>query len=658
MAYKTYSTVDPASNEFWHQAVAAYRSVSAVSIASDVYIASRHGIFNVGNSVTQSRSLDIERSGGTVTDVDFVQSADISVAKTDGNAGVKTPLIVFQDAGDVQYDRNGDARFGLDPFARADIPTTTVTTYTAGYPNRFAGVLQEQNSETSRASAAPGSYSGGSSGTGIWIDYDPDGDGQTSRFVSGVVTVASGGGSAIRGGSGRPSDHHLPSVYEQLAEIAAEHGDADHYARQTIIGNLFFQLGPATNITAYRDNEIYGTFFHEDIYGGGNNDIIFAEEGDDNVDGGFGNDVIHGNLGNDTLLGAEGNDTLFGGDDDDSLSGGTGNDELEGGEGNDVLSGDDGNDALRGQDGNDLIHTGNDNNLAFGGNDDDSIYGGNGDDSLHGNAGNDLIRGGDGVDFLFGGTENDHLLGQNGNDVIKGQSGNDTISGGNGDDVLNGDSGDDALRGDAGDDHVSGGSGADRLFGGAGNDRLNGQSGNDTIIGQSGDDTISGGGGDDFINGTIGNDILNGDTGEDRLFGGTGADVLSGGGGNDKLFGQSENDTLIGQSGDDTLSGGGGDDVLDGGTGTDLLIGNGGTDTFVFSTNYGSDTVIGFVNNSDSLKLNQDLWGGGLTALEVVSTFGTDNAAGVLFDFGNGDTIQVSGYNVRITSIEDDILLF
>lgn len=604
MAYKTYSTVDPASNELWHQAAAAYRSVSAVSIASDVYIASRHATFGVGNSVTQSKSLDIERPGGTVTDVDFVQRADISVAKTDENAGVKTPLIVFQDARDVQYDRNGDARFGLDPFTRSDIPTTTVTTYTAGYPNRFAGVLQEQNSETSTAYSAPGAYSGGGSGTGLWIDYDPDGDGQTSRFISGVVTGSSGIGSGISGGNGIPTDYHQLSAYEQLAEIAAEHGNADHYARQTIIGNLFFNTGPPSNITAYRDNEIYGTFFHEDIYGGGNNDIIFAEEGDDNVDGGFGNDVIHGNEGNDTLLGAEGNDTVFGGDDDDS------------------------------------------------------IFGGNGGDFLYGNAGNDAIRGGEGVDYLFGGLEGDDLSGQSGNDVINGQSGNDTISGGDGDDSIEGNTGDDTLRGDAGDDVLSGGSGTDYLFGGTGRDTLKGQSDNDTLNGQGGDDIISGGAGEDFIKGTAGNDILSGNAGNDRLFGGTGADVLSGGGGNDQLYGQSENDTITGQSGDDTLSGGSGDDILDGGTGMDFLIGNGGADTFVFSNNYGSDTAIGFVNNVDTLHLQQALWGGGLTTAEVISTYATDNAQGIFFDFGDGDTIQISGTNIDTASIEDDILLF
>lgn len=189
----------------------------------------------------------------------------------------------------------------------------------------------------------------------------------------------------------------------------------------------------------------------------------------------------------------------------------------------------------------------------------DYLLGGGGDDTIGGNLGNDTIAGGSGAD---------RLNGHEGNDVLNGDAGNDTIFGGNGADKINGGSGNDILNGDAGNDVLDGGAGADKLYGKDGNDNL------------------KGGAGDDLLMGEVGNDTLNGDVGADTLYGGLGDDKLSGAAGNDRLFG------------DD------GSDILDGGTGDDRLSGGRGADTFVFKTGYGSDVIVDFAVDVDTIDLS------------------------------------------------------
>ncbi|MCE3605496.1 putative Ig domain-containing protein [Massilia sp. P8910] len=77
----------------------------------------------------------------------------------------------------------------------------------------------------------------------------------------------------------------------------------------------------------------------------------------------------------------------------------------------------------------------------------------------------------------------------------------------------------------------------------------------------------------------------------DSLFGGGGADIIDGGAGDDHLEGNDGADVLSGGVGKDKLLGGSGDDKLDGGAGNDLLNAGEGNDTYVFSGDYGNDTI-------------------------------------------------------------------
>ncbi|MBL4807514.1 MAG: M10 family metallopeptidase C-terminal domain-containing protein [Rhodobacteraceae bacterium] len=219
-------------------------------------------------------------------------------------------------------------------------------------------------------------------------------------------------------------------------------------------------------------------------------------------------------------------------------------------------------------------------------------------------------------------------------------------------------SGDDSIYGNSADNLIKGGGGNDLILGYDGNDKLVGDAGDDTLKGGDGNDRLKGGDGDDLLIGGDGDDFLRGGHQDDVLKGGAGADILYGGSKHDKLIGGSGNDILYGGSGRDVLWGGAGDDILTGGVGRDKLIGGGGADTFVFNTNFGVDRIRDFEDDIDTIHLDADIWGGGLTVQQVLDTYGSFNAAKGLveLDFGNGDIIRFQGIT-DINVLLDDILI-
>ena len=271
----------------------------------------------------------------------------------------------------------------------------------------------------------------------------------------------------------------------------------------------------------------------------------------------------------------------------------------------------------------------------------DAIAGRDRDDTIEGLAGADTLTGNGGRDSLIGGTGDDTLYGGDGSDWLLGNTSLDTLYGG------------------AGNDWISAGDGVDRAWGGDGNDEILGRSGTDTLYGQNGEDVIEGNFGDDLIYGGADADALYGGSAWDTLYGGTGDDTLYGMMGSDALFGDAGADLLVGGSGDDTLSGNGGNDTLYGNQGVDRLTGGGGddvlrggtlADTFVFTDGGGRDRIEDFERGQDLLLLDAGLWTGTLTAAQVVQTFASVTADGVLFDFG-ADEILLEG--LRSFRVED-----
>ncbi|WP_212522741.1 M10 family metallopeptidase C-terminal domain-containing protein [Actibacterium sp. MT2.3-13A] len=293
---------------------------------------------------------------------------------------------------------------------------------------------------------------------------------------------------------------------------------------------------------------------------------------------------------------------------------------------------------------------------ATGGSGDDLLTGNAADNLLQGRTGNDILSGLDGQDTLLGGDGHDRLVGGGGSDEIWAGLGNDTLVGGWRDDTLGGGGGDDQIWAGDGDDLLYGGDGADTLGAGAGADEAWAGAGDDTAYGGDGADRIGAGLGDDEVWAGLGNDLAFGGSGTNRIGGGGGNDTLWGGDDADSIYGGNDDDEIGGAAGDDGVWGGNGDDLLRGGAGDDTLGGGAGADTFVFAAGSESDRVVGFTDDVDTLRLNDNLWSGALTARQVVTNFATVTGGNTVFDFGGGDVLMVMGITDPV-SLVDDVLI-
>lgn len=193
---------------------------------------------------------------------------------------------------------------------------------------------------------------------------------------------------------------------------------------------------------------------------------------------------------------------------------------------------------------------------------------------------------------------------------------------------------------------------ADATLLGAGDLNLTGSDADNVLIGNAGRNMLDGG---------DGSDNLSGGEGADRIYGGNGDDVLKGGEGRDIRWDSLEHDDTVstinadllnGGAGDDRLHGQSGSDVLDGGAGDDRLSGGGGRDTFVFAE--GTDVVLDFTDNVDSIQLDGDALG--------VSTVAEALEMGAIID-GNA-VLTFGDDSLRINDVTDlnvltnDLLVF
>lgn len=256
---------------------------------------------------------------------------------------------------------------------------------------------------------------------------------------------------------------------------------------------------------------------------------------------------------------------------------------------------------------------------------------------IGGLTGNLIIARGTIIEQAAGGSGSDEIIGNAANNLLTGSGGDDTLSGGDGRDKLYGGGAEDSLAGGDGKDILKGGWGHDTLEGGAISDALHGQGGRDALFGGSGGDVLWGG---------RDADLLKGEKGHDTLWGEGGDDILSGGGGRDSLEGGAGADRLWGGNGSDTLHGGGGDD---------MLTGDYGADVFVFTE--GQDFITDFENNSDTLWLDQALWGGGQSVAAVIGTYAQADAGDTLFDFGDGTSLRLGNLTDPDLLLDDLVLI-
>ncbi|MDO6966523.1 calcium-binding protein [Rhizobium alvei] len=107
---------------------------------------------------------------------------------------------------------------------------------------------------------------------------------------------------------------------------------------------------------------------------------------------------------------------------------------------------------------------------------------------------------------------------------------------------------------------------------------------------------------------------------------------------------------LVGSNKENTLSGYQGNDILDGRKGDDILHGHLGDDIFVFSRDYDRDTILGFEDGADKLKVE------GMDSIYDYSAFSTkihQVGVNVEIDLGNGDVLILEGMSKANISVSD-----
>ncbi|WP_183908750.1 calcium-binding protein, partial [Rhizobium sp. BK226] len=264
------------------------------------------------------------------------------------------------------------------------------------------------------------------------------------------------------------------------------------------------------------------------------------------------------------------------------------------------------------------------------------------------------------------------------NDTLNGSAGADTLIGGAGDDIYavdnvgdsvteNASEGTDMVRtnlasytlganvenltyngtatfagtGNSLDNLIIGGAASDTLSGGDGNDTLNGSAGADTLIGGAGDDiyavenagdsvTESAAAGTDMVRTnlasyTLGANVENLTYNGTATFTGTGNDLAN------------------------TITGGNGGNTLTGGAGDDILIGGAAADFFIYSPNWGHDTITNFVATGtahDTIRIDHSVFADWASLLAASSQSGSDTI--VTADINNTITLK----NVAVSSLE------
>jgi len=183
------------------------------------------------------------------------------------------------------------------------------------------------------------------------------------------------------------------------------------------------------------------------------------------------------------------------------------------------------------------------------------------------------------------------------------------------------------------------------------------------LTGSAADNTLTGNAGSNVLRGAAGDDALHGGAGEDALLGGAGDDLLDGGAGRTVTWAsrdsaaqpmETQADDLSGGAGNDQLLGGSGRDRLDGGAGDDVLEGGSGRDTFIF--NGGNDVIVDFDDNVDQITIDRAALGLSDETVAEVLAMGRIEDRGVVFAFGDGDSLEISDLT-SLDALENDIVL-
>ncbi|MBY5403439.1 M10 family metallopeptidase [Rhizobium leguminosarum] len=475
----------------------------------------------------------------------------------------------------------------------------------------------------------------------------------------------------------------------------------------SLIENVKAGSGNDTIVGNEVNNTLWGYAGNDSLSGGSGNDTLIGGAGLDTMLGGVGDDVYVIDNANDAVIESanEGTDTvqtalasysigtnveiltyigtgaftgignatantIIGGAGNDWLNGAAGADTLIGGTGNDTYSVDNAADVVTesANEGTDTVRTSQLASYTLADNVENLAYTGTGAFTGTGNGLDNTITGGAAADTLSGGAGNDWLNGAAGADTLIGGTGNDTYSVDNAADVVteNANEGTDTVRtsqlasytlADNVENLTYTGTGAfvaigngldNTITGGIGNDRLDGAAGADTLIGGFGNDTY-------YIDNVA--DVISENADE-------GADAVSTSLSSYTLAANVENLTYTGL---DPFSGTGNSldnriiggmtsrNTLMGGAGNDMLIGGMLDDVFVYSPDWGHDTITNFKASGtahDVIRIDDSVFSDWASLLAASSQSGNDTI--ITADADNTIILQ----NVMVSDLQSEGFLF
>ncbi|MBX5236955.1 M10 family metallopeptidase C-terminal domain-containing protein [Rhizobium sp. NLR22b] len=622
-------------------------TLASYTLGGDVENLTYIGIGTVAFAGT-GNDLDNTILGGAGADtLDGKAGADSLI----GGAGNDTYLV--DDVGDVVTE-------GLN--AGTDLIKTALSSYTLG--NNVENLLYTgSGSFTGTGNALVNTIIGGAGNDtldgGIGNDTLNGGAG-TDTLIGGV------GSDTMSGGTG--DDIYVVDIATDVVIENVNEGTdtirtalAGYTLGNNVENLLFTGSASFTGTGNALDNTITGGAFNDTLNGGAGADTLIGGAGDDTYIVDHAGDIVTeaADEGTDTVrttlasytLGSDvenltyigtvafagtGNDldnVITGGAAADTLSGGVGNDTLNGGGGADRLIGGVGDDTYIVDNAGDLVtenanegidtvrttlsaHTlaANVENLTYIGTAaftgagnllDNVITGGVAADKLIGAAGNDTLIGGAGSDTMLGGIGDDIYVVDIATDVVieNVNEGTDTVRtalasytlGNNVENLTHTGSASFTGTGNALDNTIIGGAFNDTLNGAAGADTLIGGAGNDTYIVDNAGDIVAeaADAGTDTVRTTLASYTLGANV-ENLTFIGSGTFIVGTGNALDNI--------IVGGSGSNTLTGGAGNDTLTGGAATDV---------FIYSPNWGHDTITNFVatgSASDVISIDDSIF--------------------------------------------------
>lgn len=285
-----------------------------VHIGDGLYLSAGHVMYQYSNpgSVRSAEDYRLTVQDGlngaysvTIDDADFASAfhnlgwgtpggADISAARSSDTAGPKTPMLIYADPNDAQGQ--------LSTFGYPDVDG-----YDGSTMIHVGGVLSADahrdiatgNGDMSVLVSDIGmQVRSGQSGSGVWMTADPDGNGISTDYLIGIVTLDI----QYVGGLHATGIEPLGDVYSALGVlIEAADLSLKDFARATLVSGQSLDSA---------HTEVIGTVLNEDLFGGQNVDTL---------DGGGGKDRLYGGLGDDILIDGAGVDNMTGGDGADTF---------------------------------------------------------------------------------------------------------------------------------------------------------------------------------------------------------------------------------------------------------------------------------------------------------------------------------------------------